>query len=52
LLVARIARLENLKDALHERFVQVGAGYSAGLRGEIQLGSSKHGIFFLHKMLA
>jgi len=31
-LVARIARLENLKDAVRERFVQVGAGYSAGLR--------------------
>jgi len=31
-LVARIARLENLKDAVRGRFVQVGAGYSAGLR--------------------
>ncbi|KYQ59131.1 hypothetical protein ALC60_01859 [Trachymyrmex zeteki] len=26
-LIARIARLENLKDSVHERFVQVGAGY-------------------------
>jgi len=31
-LVARIARLENLKDSLRGRFVQVGAEYSAGLR--------------------
>jgi len=31
-LVARIARLENLKDVVRRRFVQVGAGYSAGLR--------------------
>jgi len=31
-LVAHIARLENLKDAKRGRFVQVGAGYSAGLR--------------------
>jgi len=31
-LVAHIARLENLKDAVHGRFVQMGAGYSAGLR--------------------
>jgi len=31
-LVARIARLENLKDSVRGRFVQVGAGYSAGLR--------------------
>jgi len=31
-LVARIARLENLKDAVRGRFVQVGAGYSAKLR--------------------
>jgi len=31
-LIARIARLENLKDTVRERFVQVGAGYSAGLK--------------------
>jgi len=31
-LVARIARLENLKDAVRRCFVQVNAGYSAGLR--------------------
>jgi len=31
-LVARIARLENLKDAVRGRFMQVGAVYSAGLR--------------------
>jgi len=31
-LVARIARHENLKDAVRGRFVQVGAGYSVGLR--------------------
>jgi len=31
-LVVRIARLENLKDAVLGRFVQVGTGYSAGLR--------------------
>jgi len=31
-LVARIARLENLKDAVRGRFVQVCAGHSAGLR--------------------
>jgi len=31
-LVARIARLESLKDAVRGRFVQMGAGYSAGLR--------------------
>jgi len=31
-LIARIARLENLKDAVRGRFMQVGAGYSAGLR--------------------
>jgi len=31
-LVARIARLENLKDSVCGRFVQVGAGYSTGLR--------------------
>jgi len=31
-MVARIARLENLKDAVRGRFVQVGARYSAGLK--------------------
>jgi len=31
-LIARIARLESLKDSVRERFIQVGAGYSAGLR--------------------
>jgi len=31
-LVARIARLENLKDAVRGRFVQVRTGYSAELR--------------------
>ncbi|KYN02136.1 hypothetical protein ALC62_07057, partial [Cyphomyrmex costatus] len=31
-LIARIARLEGLKDSVRDRFVQVGAGYSAGLR--------------------
>jgi len=31
-LIARIAQLENLKDSVRGRFVQAGAGYSAGLR--------------------
>jgi len=31
-LVARIAQFENLKDSMRGRFLQVGAGYSAGLR--------------------
>jgi len=31
-LVARIARLKNLKDAVRGHFVQVGGEYSAGLR--------------------
>jgi len=30
--VARIARLESLKDLVHRRFVHAGAGYSAELR--------------------
>jgi len=31
-LIARIARLENLKDAVRSRFVQVDTGYSAGFK--------------------
>ena len=31
-LIARIARLEGLKDSVRQRFVRAGAGYSAGLR--------------------
>ena len=30
--IARVTRLENLKDTIRWRFVQVGTGYSAGLR--------------------
>jgi len=31
-LIARIARLESFKESVRDCFVQVGAGYSAGLR--------------------
>jgi len=31
-LIARIAKLENLKDIVRERFMQMDVGYSAGLR--------------------
>jgi len=42
-LVARIVRLESLKDSMHGRFVQVGAGYSAGLRWrEIDMAFESH----------
>jgi len=35
LIRVRIARLESLKDSVRGRFMQVGAGYSAGLSARL-----------------